>query len=216
MNDGELLIDSEITHMYTKNIGDFQYILSSSINDIYFEAFDGDNIDETKALDIFNKYALKKSNINIKELLHSSIQNNMRSENIETEVNENDFFSESQAELINQLLGYDKVDIILLNNLRERALLLDNNERDLILYIIDVIKISIKEVDNYISEDNDSYFRAKNTNVTFACNLGAGMVGFVSGFLAGALTGSVTGPGGLVVGGVVSTVVSAYISTHAC
>lgn len=200
---------------YSELVNDFKYIYTSSIKDIYNKAYDGENIDEKKALSIFSSYSKDRTNVDlfnnyIPLMLTRGADNNTDIIQIIEET-----FSEEQIILINELLGHESINEDILLTIKNKALLLSKNESKTIVDIIDIIQISINEIEKYLTIEN-SITSTRSKGSTFACNLGAGMVGGVAGFLAGALSGTVTGPGGLAVGFIVSTTVGAYISTHAC
>lgn len=217
-NEGDKLTDfREEMNSYSESVKDYEYIFTSSLKDIYENAYDGENIDENQAFSIFNAYSSRVSDIDLhKNQLNPLLTRSAQYEYEDIEEAMAMIFTTEQMVLIDELLGHNSINESLLLDIREKALFLSKNEVKLIIDIVDMIQISIKEVEKYNTIENLTFGTRSNKSQTFVCNMGAAMIGGVAGFLAGALTGTLTGPGGIVVTGIVSNVVGSYISTHAC
>lgn len=198
--------------MYSQLVRDYRIFLRSSLSEIYDMAFDGENIQEDKAIGVISNFAEKKYGIHIQNKftlspqLRTGEQYNTNSELLE-------FFSNDQMILINDLLSYESINPDILFEIRNRASQMQNREEALLMVdIIDLIDVSLQEILIFES-DEDTLSSGK---YTFGCNVAAGAVGWTFGFIAGALTGSVAGPAGIFVGNAVGILVSAAISTYAC
>jgi len=181
---------------------------SSITKSIYEKAYDKNNelIDYEKAKEIMLNYKFEDKNIDLSPCFSPTYTRSTG------EVNIKDYLSEGQYKILETYLLKDKVtdqDLILA---KQNAVLLPNDEQQIVIYIIDATMSITNGIFQEISNLAVNTRAAKRESVTFVCNLGAGMIGAVTGFLAGCFTG----PAAPLVGSIVSTAVGAYISTKAC
>lgn len=205
---------------HSSNVKEYKSFVSSSLNIIFQEAFDGENINEVQALiflDNLKPQILNKTDL--KTVSYLPFYPIARSNTTEFQIDEKTLMenlTNNQYSLVLKMLNSETINSSFLDAIRMEALLItDKAERQLVLDIVDAISITIEEILSYTTSDGESYFtrsRQKSKGEVFACNVVSGVVGGIFGFVFG----TISGPAAPVVAPVVTTLVAATVSTYAC
>lgn len=199
----------ESAQMSAESLNLLKQFVSSTTTEIYHNAYDQkfENIDYEGAMKILSIYDFSNHSIDITSFL--SKPESRAATDFDVTLKNN--LTERQYVLMQEILSLESPTIEEFDNIKEKALLLDEGERALVVYTIDAIKTIIDGMMTSPAIFTETRAWSAKSR-TFLCNVVSGTVGTVFGFVAGALSG----PAAPVVATIVSIGVSSYISTEAC